>query len=56
MNKLLYTDQILDSINRNASRPCFCIKRDGEYASWTYKEFGEDLNKITGRLKENDFK
>lgn len=55
MNKHVYTDLLLESLKKNATRPCFHIKRDGKYQTWTYADFHRDLNRMVDALKRHGF-
>ena len=53
MNKYVYTDLLRESIKRHADRPCFHIKRDGKYQTWTYADFHRGLNRLADALKKH---
>jgi Long-chain acyl-CoA synthetases (AMP-forming) len=55
MNNHVYTDLLRESIKKNASRPCFHIKRDGNYQTWLYADFHRDLNRMVDALKKHGF-
>jgi len=56
MNDLVYTDLLHSSFQVNANRPCLHIKRNGEYQSWTYKDFHRDLDRLCHVLKKHGLK
>jgi long-chain acyl-CoA synthetase len=50
MNNHVYIDLLRDSISRHSGKSCFHVKRRGGWKSWTYADFGRDLNRITSAL------
>lgn len=56
MNTLVYAELLHSSCLVNANRPCLHIKRNGKYQSWTYKDFHQDLNRLTHTLKKHGLK
>jgi long-chain acyl-CoA synthetase len=55
MNKAVYTDLLLDSLVGNSSRPCFHIKRNGAYLTYTYADFHRSLNATVDALRQGGF-
>ena len=56
MNKNVYTDILYETIVKNTHRPCFHIKREGRYQSWTFSDYHKDLNKLCSALKKHGLK
>ncbi|HEX7510781.1 MAG TPA: AMP-binding protein, partial [Chitinivibrionales bacterium] len=54
-SSVVYADLLRASLSRNAPRQCFHVKRNGEWQSWTYADFGRDLNRCTDALKKAGF-
>lgn len=55
MNAHVYLDILRKSIEEHASKPCLHIKRNDNYVSWSYAEFGRDLNRLAGALQQCGF-
>jgi len=55
MNDHVYTDLLRESIKKNGGRPCFHIKRDGTYQTWSYNDFHSCLNRMVDALKKHGF-
>jgi long-chain acyl-CoA synthetase len=51
-----YTDLLRNSLAEHASLPCFHVKRDNEWQTWTYEDFHNSINRITDALRKNGFK
>jgi long-chain acyl-CoA synthetase len=52
----VYTDILQNTLIKNSNRPCFHIKREGRYQSWTFSDFHKDLNKLCSVLKKHGLK
>lgn len=51
-NPHVYTELLKRSFAANAQRPCFHIKRNGDYQSWTYADVHRDLNRLVSVLRD----
>ncbi|MBD3321404.1 MAG: AMP-binding protein [Chitinivibrionales bacterium] len=51
MNEKVYADLLRQSLQTNADRDCFHIKRNNAYQTWTYGDFHRDLNRLVSVLK-----
>ena len=56
MNTAVYTDLLRDSLLRSKEHPCFHIKRNGAYISYTYADFYRSLNSLVDALRQNGFR
>lgn len=56
MNKNVYTDLLFETITKYPEEPCFHIKRNKKYTSWTYEDFHRDLNQLTSALRKHGLK
>jgi long-chain acyl-CoA synthetase len=50
INKHLYTDLLHHACTAYADLPALHIKRDGRYRTWTFADFGRDLNRLASVL------
>ncbi len=55
MTSAVYTDLLRDSLIKNGGLPCFNIKRNGSYLSYTYADFHRTLNSLVDALRQNGF-
>jgi long-chain acyl-CoA synthetase len=56
MNQHVYSELLLDSLQRYRDRDCFHIKRNGAYTSWTYGDVHRDLNRCSDALRKSGLK
>ncbi len=56
MTKHVYIEILHEVIQKYSKRPCFYIKRNGSYKTWTYAEFHKDLNRLSSALKKAGLK
>lgn len=56
MSVRVYSELVQRALLRYPEKPAMHIKRDGQYQSWTYKDYHRDLNKLVSALKKSGFK
>ncbi|HEX2958905.1 MAG TPA: AMP-binding protein [Chitinispirillaceae bacterium] len=56
MVKHVYVEILHNLIQKYNKRPCFYIKRNGKYKTWTFGEFHKDLNRLSSALKKYGLK
>jgi long-chain acyl-CoA synthetase len=52
MIKHVYIEILQDVIQKYNKKPCFYIKRNGIYKTWTFNDFHKDLNRLSSALKK----
>jgi long-subunit acyl-CoA synthetase (AMP-forming) len=55
MNNHVYAELLHQAVLKFRDTPCLHIKRNGQYRTWTYGDFHQSLNRLTGRLKQTGF-
>lgn len=56
MNKSVYTDLLHEVLLKYPKEPCFHIKRNKKYTSWSFEDFHRDLNQLTSVLHKHGLK
>lgn len=47
----VYIDLVKESVRINADRPCLHVKRNGTYQTWTFREFGDQVERLSAYLR-----
>lgn len=50
MTKPIYSELLQQALTQHKSTPCFHIKREGIYKTWSYEEVNKDINRLTDVL------